>query len=208
MVGNGHILDCDTLSPQVPLEIQHHQFTLDLFHLPICGADIVLGVQWLQLLGPITTNYQALTMTFEHLGQTITLHADAPPRPSSASAHQIKRFSQTQSISALFHITTSPAQPPSSSPPNSFPTPPIIISVLEHFPHIFKELTTLPPNRHIQHHIHLLPNTNPINVKPYRYPHFQKTEIEKQITSMITAGLIQPSHSPFSSPILLVKKKD
>lgn len=68
MVGNGHTLDCDTFSPQVPLEIQHHQFTLDLFHLPICGADIVLGVQWLQLLRPITTNYQALTMTFNHLG--------------------------------------------------------------------------------------------------------------------------------------------
>lgn len=50
MVGNDHTLDCDTLSLQVPLRIQGHEFSLDLYHLPICGADIVLGVQWLKLL--------------------------------------------------------------------------------------------------------------------------------------------------------------
>lgn len=44
MVGNDHTLDCDTLSLQVPILIHGHSFTLDLFHLPICGADIVLGV--------------------------------------------------------------------------------------------------------------------------------------------------------------------
>lgn len=57
MVGNGYTLDCDTLSLQVLVSIQGHSFTLDLFLLPICGADIELGVQWLKLLGPIATNY-------------------------------------------------------------------------------------------------------------------------------------------------------
>lgn len=68
--------------------------------------------------------------------------------------------------------------------------------------------THLPPPRNIQHHIHLLPPATPVNVCPYRYPHFQKAEIEKQISAMLEENLIQPSHSPFSSPILLVKKKD
>lgn len=45
MVGNGHTLDCDTISFQVPLSIKGHDFRLDLYHLPLCGADIVLGVQ-------------------------------------------------------------------------------------------------------------------------------------------------------------------
>ena len=90
MVGNSHTLDCDTLSFQVPIFIQGHEFTLDLYHLPLCGANIVLGVQWLKLLGPITTNYQTLTMTFVHMGQHITLSANAPSTPSTTSAHQIK----------------------------------------------------------------------------------------------------------------------
>lgn len=38
--------------------------------------------------------------------------------------------------------------------------------------------------------------------------HFHKGEIEKMIKDMLTANIIQPTNSPYSSPIILVKKKD
>lgn len=44
--------------------------------------------------------------------------------------------------------------------------------------------------------------------KAYRYLYFQKTEIEKQVKEMLNSGVIKASVSPYSSPILLVKKKD
>ena len=92
-------------------------------------------------------NVHTLTMTFTHMGLPITLHADAPPTPSTASAHPIKRLAQTQSISSLFHITAT--QTPSSPPPSYIPPPPQLTAVLDRYFHIFADPTQLPPSHNI-----------------------------------------------------------
>lgn len=58
-----------------------------------------------------------------------------------------------------------------------------------------------------EHSIQLKPNINPVYVKPYRLPHAQKPEIENQIKQMLNDGIIEESHSEWSSPLLLVPKK-
>nr|GEX79774.1 retrovirus-related Pol polyprotein from transposon 17.6 [Tanacetum cinerariifolium] len=68
--------------------------------------------------------------------------------------------------------------------------------------------TCLTPHRLVDHGIHLLPNTKPVNMRPYHYPHYQKGKMEKLVNDMLSQGIIRFSHRRFSSPILLVKKKD
>ena len=80
--------------------------------------------------------------------------------------------------------------------------------ILGEFEDVFQEPFKLPPLREIDHHIPLKEGTQPINVRPYRYAYFQKAEIEKQVQAMLDVGIIRPSTSPYSSPVLLVKKKD
>ncbi|GJU14592.1 putative mitochondrial protein [Tanacetum coccineum] len=53
-----------------------------------------------------------------------------------------------------------------------------------------------------------MPNTPPINVRPYRHPPNQKDAIEGMVKELMDSGVIRASQSPFSSPIVMVKKKD
>ncbi|KAH0641019.1 hypothetical protein KY285_037605 [Solanum tuberosum] len=89
------------------------------------------------------------------------------------------------------------------------PTHPTDLSVLLNtYSDVFQPPKTLPLSRPQDHHIPLLPGANPVNDQPYRYPHFQKTEIKRLVSDMLQSGVILPSSSPYSSPILLVRKKD
>lgn len=83
-----------------------------------------------------------------------------------------------------------------------------IQQLLLKYSQLFAIPTGLPPSRYYNHKIDLIPKAEPVKVKPYCYPHSQKTEIEAQVQQMIAKGLIEASTSPFSSPVLLVKKKD
>jgi hypothetical protein len=80
--------------------------------------------------------------------------------------------------------------------------------VLEQFASIFKEPKGLQPLRGHEHQILLKEGTQPICQRPYRYPYYQKTEIEKIVKELLNSGFIRPSQSPFSSPVLLVRKSD
>jgi hypothetical protein len=47
-----------------------------------------------------------------------------------------------------------------------------------------------------------------VAVRPYRYLQLQKDKLERQCAAMLEQGIIQMSTSPFSAPVLLVKKAD
>nr|GEX39359.1 hypothetical protein [Tanacetum cinerariifolium] len=80
--------------------------------------------------------------------------------------------------------------------------------VLTQFAEVFEIPKDLPPQRSHDHQIPLMPNTPLINVIPYRYPPNQKDAIECMVKELMDSGVIRASQSPFSSPIVMVKKKD
>jgi len=80
--------------------------------------------------------------------------------------------------------------------------------VLQQFPEVFQEITGLLPKRETMHSIVLTKEAEPVSVRPYRYPYHHKEEIERQVQHMMELGIIRHSSSAFSSPVILVKKKD
>jgi hypothetical protein len=73
---------------------------------------------------------------------------------------------------------------------------------------VFIVPTSLPPKRACDHAIPLISGATLFNVQAYHYPPSLKDEIEKQVQAMLAQELIQSSTSPFSSTVLLVRKKD
>ena len=50
-------------------------------------------------------------------------------------------------------------------------------------------------------------DSTPKYTKPYRLPHTQKQDIQNEIEKMLRDEIIEPSRSPWSSPIQVVPKK-
>lgn len=94
--------------------------------------------------------------------------------------------------------------------PPEAPTPiwPELFGVLEEFRDMLEESRVLPRTGPTDHRITLAEGVQPVKVNPYRYPHYQKNEIERLTSEMLQQSLIRRSISPFSSLVLLVRKKD
>jgi hypothetical protein len=188
--------------------IQNHLFTVDLYVLGLRGAEVVLGAQWLKQLGPVLMDYHSLTMKFFHQGTCIELQGETSSLPSPINLHQLQKLTRVDGEAQFFSLKIYDPTHESLVLPSTPHTDLRIQNLLHHYHHLFAEPTQLPPRRNTDHHINLIPNAAPVNVRPYRYPQAQKTEIENQVAKMLKTGWIQPSTSPFSSPVLLLKKKD
>ncbi|RVW63154.1 Transposon Ty3-I Gag-Pol polyprotein [Vitis vinifera] len=110
VVANQEWIECMGQFLGLTLIIQEIPVTADYYILPMAACQVVLGVQWLETLGSIESDYKALTMSFKLGGARHTFHG--------------------------------------------------------------------------------------------------KVEIERMVVKILCSGLIRPSTSPFSSPVLLVKKVD
>ena len=214
-IGNDDSLVCQFCCSQVPLTLQGHLFLVDLFILPIEGPDVVLGIQWLQQLGRVSHDYVVLTMDFCWHGNQIQLQGNILPNSKQITLLQFQVLLHQDAVHSLFEIHTLPRSITSSPiTPKLYSDVPFqtylsahVLEVLYQFENLFRPLSTLPPHHVIDHRIHLLLNTKPVNVRPYHYLYFQKTEMERLVQETLEQDIIRPSQSPFSSPILLVKKK-
>ncbi|GKG29962.1 hypothetical protein Tco_0419860, partial [Tanacetum coccineum] len=81
-------------------------------------------------------------------------------------------------------------------------------ALLKEYADVFKEPTAFPPHRSFDNQIPLRDGNVNVNIRPYRYPPAQKDVFETMVKELLDSGVIRPSYSPFSSLIVMVKKKD
>jgi hypothetical protein len=131
----------------VQLRIGTERFTVDCFSIPLAPYDMVLGLTWLRSLGPILWDFTSLRMTlFLHGRRVVWTGVGAPAEASSTALFTTTLGSDKGAERALLDL------------------------LLDAYNDVFEALAGLPPARSCDHHIHLKPNTEPVAVRPYRYP--------------------------------------
>ena len=69
------------------------------------------------------------------------------------------------------------------------------------------ELPGLPPRRDVDFVIELHPGTSPISMTPHRMAPVELQELKVQLQELLDKGLIRPSISPWSTPVLFTRKE-
>ena len=83
-----------------------------------------------------------------------------------------------------------------------------IATLLLDYKSVFATPEGLPPLRDHEHPITLKEGTQAVSQRLYRYPYYQKNEIENIVKELLSVGFIRNSSSPFASPVLLIRKAD
>lgn len=182
----------------------------DMLPLELGNSDIILGVQWLETLGTVVSNWKTQLMQFVRDGRTVTLKGDMSLVRSQISLKAMLKALQKEKEGYIIELNLVEKMelPAVGEETKHTEVPEFLKEVIEKFDSVFETPTGLPPIREHEHAIVLKEGANPVGVRPYRYPQCQKDEIERLIKDMLAAGIIKPSCSPFSSPVLLVKKRD
>ncbi|KAL0548488.1 hypothetical protein IC582_012941 [Cucumis melo] len=183
----------------------------DFLPLELGNLDMVLGMQWLQKQGAMTVDWKALTMNFVVEDTKVILKGDPSLTRMEISLKVLvktwqsddQRFLVNFKAMGIFKMDLELVVTDSVEDYQ-----PEFEQLPQEFSDIFEMPDGLPPMRQIDHRIQLKEGTDPINVRPYRYPHAQKNEIERLVNDMLALGIIRPSTSLFSSLVILVKKKD
>lgn len=63
----------------------------------------------------------------------------------------------------------------------------VITNLLGKYKEVFAEPIGLPPKRAFDHPISLKEGKNPVSLRPYRYPHYKKSKIEKIVLDLLAS---------------------
>lgn len=189
--------------PQITLQTQGLEIRQDFYIFELGVVDLVLGMEWLASLGEIRANFKELTLKVPTIEGTKMLKGEPSLPRAVASFKSVVKALHDKGQGFLIDY-----QPLIGETESTMTETEWIAGVLDEFSEVFQEPTGLPPSRRQDHAIVLKEGAEIPNIRPYRYPHYQNNEIEKLVNDMLKSGVIRPSVSPYSSPIILVKKKD
>lgn len=135
------------------------------------NSDVILGVQWLEKLGAVTTNWKTQIMKFQVNGQAITLKGDPSLERAKVSLKTMIHTINSVGGGMLVQLNHLESLESPNLPSEILG---FLTLVIEKYSPVFEWKGGLPPHRNQQHNITLKEGTKPVSARPYRYSHVQK----------------------------------
>jgi hypothetical protein len=178
----------------------------DVYVMDLPDTNIILGVQWLSTLGPITTNYETMEMSFtKESGRKVVLKGMTGNTAKVVTTKRIEAIFRREEIVYAIEYNISARVDKNGK----IHYAPEIHRIIDKQSKVFGPIPPgVPPDRGFEHIIELEEGEKPVITTPYRHPKKYKDKIEKLIKEILDMGHIRPSSSPFASSVVLVKKKD
>lgn len=199
LLGTGVSVQGTGVCEKVQVQLPDMSFSTDFIVLELGNVDVILGVQWLRTLGKCTVDWEHNEWSFCYEGKPVMLRGDPSLHAQNVSLKTLSTSVWKEERIELGHMEEKTS--------DTVTLPEKIEQTLRVYEEVFQKPQGLPPMRGREHSIMLQTNSQPISVRPYRYPHAHKEIMEKLVQEMLAEGLVRPSQSPYSSPVLLVKKE-
>jgi hypothetical protein len=199
-------MPCERYILRMKLTLGRHDLAQDFYVMDLPDTNIILGVQWLSTLGPITTNYKTMEMSFtEENGKKMVLGGMTGNTPRVVTTKRMEAIFRREDIAYAAECRISVRVDKKGETHYS----PEIQRIIDRHSKVFEPIPPgAPPDRGFEHIIELEEGAKPVITTPYRNPKKYKDEIDKAIKELLDKGHIRPSSSPFASSVVLVKKKD
>ncbi|KAF5450138.1 hypothetical protein F2P56_030513 [Juglans regia] len=201
-VANGQLVQGLGHCSKAKIKVQGISFYPSFYVLPLGGCDVVLGVDWLETLGTIAWNFHELSMKFLYLGKNVELLGLKLEGLTLAKGEKSMLTSMQRGKGLFLQLVSE------TNVLRTLGGGDKMQQLISQFAQVFEIPKGLSPSRPQDHRIPLKEGTQSITARPYRYPHYQKSEIEKIVAELLDTGVIRPSSSSFSSLVLLVRKGD
>ncbi|MCO5549002.1 hypothetical protein L7F22_002468 [Adiantum nelumboides] len=199
----GHTEALTPIIGKLRLHIESYVDAEEFYIMPLDGCDVLLGIPWMFRVQGILDAYNK-KITVPSKGKTlipdVKLKGESIPTVSASAITSVmkKRLSAylvfAREVSACDESNLSLLDKERSM-------------FLQQYSDCFSDSlpSQLPPERPEDHAIDLVPGSSPPNRPPYRVSAAQQKEIMSQVEELLEKGLIQPSSSPFCSPVLSVQ---
>ncbi|MCH86093.1 Ty3/gypsy retrotransposon protein [Trifolium medium] len=206
-MGDGYKTSTRGKCKKLEMEVEGYNIAVEAHLFELGNMDVVLGIEWLKTLGDTIMNWSKQSMSFWSGSKWVTLHGLGGKEEQMVALQNILGRQHHPRLEELGRVENAKIIEPGDV---SFTVAQQreLEEMLDKYVGVFQEPNGLPPERGRAHAITLMEGQGPVNVRPYRYPHHHKNEIERQVKEMLEAGIIRNSTSAYSSPVILVKKKD